>query len=161
MVQTSVDPSHVRSFSEFGSMIENRFGLAVTPISCASNGVWYPWITASAGPLRGVTFHNGGGVGADDVLRVASGGYWDVDVRSTFSGTGGADFEVAVFVGDVVTDVHVARALGVGGDIGSCGDAFILAIAAGVDIAVKVRCTSQAGATFNIRKMTLKIKRYS
>jgi hypothetical protein len=159
MVQTSVDPDHVRRVTgEYGVIYEDNLDGTFTTISCPTINVWYPWQTATTVKVRKMVYTPGGG-GAASKLQTSESGDFDLKLTATFSGTGNATFQVAVFVNSVRSDVVLERKLGTGGDVGNATDTGNLSLTGTDEVSVQVRCVSQSSTAFNIGKLTLNVVR--
>jgi len=96
---------------------------------------------------------------ANNKIQVDVTGLYTVSWQISFSGTGGRTFEVQPRLDAAqLANATAARKLGVGGDVGSCGAIGTFdAAAVTADVTLWVRCTSHAGADFDVQELQLRI----
>ena len=127
---------------DFGSLYEVT-GSPGTTITVTTAGTYYGWVSATAGPLQGITADVADATG--DNLVIAKTGNYLVSGLVCFSGSNNAIVQAAFFIdGTRSTTAEMYRKLSANGDIGMASISAILALTAAEE--VSLRFTSDTNA---------------
>lgn len=138
---------HIKHSGFYGELYENDLGGATVDITVTTAGVYYGWVTATAGELSGTGYVTAdvtasgsctGAVDCDKLILGANGaGVYSVSFGVSFAGTSNALIYGKVYVNQAATDIGFARKLSTGGDVGSAARSGILTLAASDRIGVR------------------------
>jgi hypothetical protein len=164
--QGNVDHQNLRNIitTMFSQVTGDAFGSMGSQDKASPIGIvltnlndWYPLIHLEA--EAEVTDHvefTADVVNGDylEIMDEVAEGTYLITTDFQFSGTGGQDYEISIFVDNGVTDLEsscqVVRKLGVGGDVGSAGATAAVALSLGDKVRAKVRSTSGAGNSVDV-----------
>jgi len=127
-----------------------------TANALTTQNTWYKYVSwTNVGATAGTTIS----LDTDDIICPTAGVY-RISFNASFNGSLSETFELAVFKNEgatELTNIHIERALGTGGDIGAVAASGIVTLTANDKIELWVRCLSGASKSITIKDANMNL----